>query len=56
MLIKFTMKQTKDLKLFLKLTPEEHETIRKKARAVNMSMTQLAKYLLLNTSVSIKID
>lgn len=48
-------KQTKDLKLFLKLTPEEHTKIRDKARAVNMSMTQLAKYLLLNTQINIQI-
>lgn len=50
------MKQTKDLKLFLKLTAEEHQKIKTKARAIGMSMTQLAKYLLLNTTISVKID
>lgn len=50
------MKQTKDIKLFLKVTDLEHKKIKEKAKLANMSMTQLAKYLLLNTSVSIKIE
>jgi predicted HicB family RNase H-like nuclease len=49
-------KQTKDLKLHLQLTPEEHSLIKKKAKAVNMSMNKLAKYLLINTTINLRIE
>lgn len=51
----FGEKQTKDLKIFLKLTPSEHLAIKNKAKMVNMSMNKLAKYLLLNINLEISI-
>jgi hypothetical protein len=45
-----------ELKLYLKLTAEELGRVKKKAQSVNMSMTNLARALLLNAKVQLKIE
>lgn len=40
----------------MKVTTEEHLAIKKKAKQSGMSITQLCKYLLLNSQIKILIE
>lgn len=48
-------KQTKDIKIFMKVTPEQHSLIKAKAKKVNMTMTAFARYLMLHVDINLQV-